>query len=265
MSPLSYEGYQSQLRDLLLAETPALADFASLGGEPGRWQAYRRMVRSRFYAVTGHAFERLIGVIGIERFHGLVDRFLGEAPPRSPYFRDVPGELLAFVESGWERIHVPCALPPFTLDLMRYEWAELDTGYSHEEVRSSDVAPLVMDQKAVLAPAHRLLQLGFAVHHLGAEGDDGQVVCEPVALCLYRDPTTHEVETLELTPVAFAILAGIEQQSASLTEIVRNASGELGIEVNVAFIEALSALLADLVERGVLLGSVADCSPEKCR
>ena len=30
MSPLSYEGYQTRLRDLLLAETPALADLASL-------------------------------------------------------------------------------------------------------------------------------------------------------------------------------------------------------------------------------------------
>ena len=79
----------------------------------------------------------------------------------------------------------------------------------------------------------------------------------PVALCLYRDPTTHDVETLELTPVAAAILAGIEQDHASLTDVVRNASGQANVEVDVAFVEALSALLADLVERGVLLGSLA--------
>ena len=45
---------------------------------------------------------------------------------------------------------------------------------------------------------------------------------------------------------------------ASLTDVVRNASGQTNVEVDVAFVEALSALLADLVERGVLLGSLAD-------
>jgi len=258
MSRLSYQGYQAKLRDLLLAATPAVADLTLLGGEPARWQAYRRMVRSRFYEVTGHAFERLIGVIGIERFHALVDGFLGEAPPRSPYLRDVPGELVAFVEAHWERNQATFALPGYALDLMRYEWAELDTGYSHEEVRASDVTALVMDKRAVLSPAHRLLELGFAVHQLGTDGDDGQVVRGPISLCLYRDPRTHDVETLELTPVAFAILSGIEKDNASLTDIVRNASRAETVEVDVAFVEALSALLADLIERGVLLGSLAD-------
>jgi len=258
MSRVSYEAYQSQLRDVLLAETPLETDISSLGDKPERWRAYRRMVRSRFYEVTSHAFERLIGVIGLERFHALVDRFLGEAPPRSPYLRDVPGELVAFVESQWDEIVAVTSLPPYSLDLMRYEWAELDAAYSHEEVRPSDVVPLVMDKRAVLSPAHRLLHLGFAVNRLGADGDDSEVTRGPTALCLYRDPTTHDVETLELTPVAAAILAGIERDHASLTEVVRNASGEKNVEVDVAFVEALSALLADLVERGVLLGSLAD-------
>jgi hypothetical protein len=270
MSRLFYQGYQTKLRDLLLAETPLLADFSPLGGDPARWQAYRRMVRSRFYQVTAHGFERLIGVIGMERFHAMVDRFLDEAPPRSPYLRDVPGELVAFVESAWDRIHAAFALPAYALDLMRYEWAELDAGYSHEEVRPSDVVPLVMDQRAVLSPAHRLLQLDFAVHRcpwetpegvLGTDGDDGLVAPGPISLCLYRDPKTHDVETLELTPVAFAILSGIEREHASLTDVVRNASREQNVEVDVAFVEALSALLADLIERGVLLGSLADQLP----
>jgi len=258
MSRMVYQAYQSNLRDLLLAETPLAGDISSLGDKPERWRAYRRMVRSRFYEVTSHAFERLIGVIGLERFHALVDRFLGEAPPRSPYLRDVPGELVAFVESQWDRIQAVSPLPPYALDLMRYEWAELDAAYSHEEVRPSDVVPLVMDKRAVLSPAHRLLQLGFAVNRLGTDGDDREVTRGPVALCLYRDPATHDVETLELTPVAADILAGIERDHASLTDVVRSASGQANVEVDVAFVEALSALLADLVERGVLLGSLAD-------
>jgi hypothetical protein len=148
---------------------------------------------------------------------------------------------------------------------MRFEWAELDTGYSHEEVTASNVAPLVMDRPAVLAPAHRLLQLGYAVHRLGVDGDDRDVVAGPMSLCLYRDPRTHDVETLELTPIAFRILRGIEKENGTLTELVRNAAGEHRVQMDVAFVEALSALLADLVERGVLLGSTPSGVPQGLR
>jgi hypothetical protein len=244
------------LRDRILAERLPSDAFDSLGDQPRRWQAYRRMVRSRFHDVAHHGFERLAAVIGADRFRALIDAFLAHAPPRSPYLRDVPGEVVAFVASDWAGLQGAFELPDYTLDLMRYEWAELDAGYSHEEVAVSDVVPLVMDRPAVLSPTHRLLQLKYAVHHLGTEGGEAaQVAAAPTLLCLYRDPKTHDVETLELTAVAFAILAGIEKERASLTDIVRNAAGALHVGVDVAFVEALSALLADLVERGVVLGS----------
>jgi hypothetical protein len=247
-------GYQARLRDLLLGPAPMPADFEQLGGDARRWQAYRRMVRSRFYEVADHGFERLVGVVGPDRFHALVDQFLAEAPPRSPYLRDVPGELVDFLQSDPRPIEGP-AWPQYALDLMRFEWAELDAGYTYEEVAPSQVIPLVMDRPAILSPTHRLLRLDHAVHRLGIDGVDSEVAPGPIALCLYRDPRTHEVETLELTPAAFSILTGIERETDTLTEVVRNASAQLRVEVDVAFVEALSALLADLVERGVLLGS----------
>jgi hypothetical protein len=259
LSRVVYEKYQSDLRDLILGHEPPPTQVASLGDQPRRWQVYRRMVRSRFFEVIHHAFERVAGVIGAERFQSLVDRFLLESPPRSPYLRDVPGELLAFVASDWTRIRDACSMPEHALDLMRYEWAELDAAYSHEEIPPSEVAPLVMDRPAVLSPTHRLLELRYAVHQLGPDDTEATTVAAvPTWLCLYREPRTHEVETLELTPVAFSILAGIEKGDASLTDVVRNASGALHVGVDVAFVEALSALLADLVERGVVLGSRVD-------
>jgi hypothetical protein len=115
-----------------------------------------------------------------------------------------------------------------------------------------------MDRRAVLSPAHRMVASAFAVHRLGTDGDDREVIHQPFWLCLYRDPQSYEVETLELTEVAFAIMQGIERRDATLTDVVRNAAEASGVEVDVAFVESLSALLADLAERGVLLGSLAD-------
>jgi hypothetical protein len=249
--------YQRTLRNVLLADDPSPADFRSLGEETKGWRAYRRMVRSRFYQTIDHAFERLIGALGAEAFHRLVDRFLAEDPPRSPYLRDLPGEFLRFVERTYPGLSETHPLPPYALDLMRYEWAELDTAYSHQEVLAADVVPLDMHRMAVLSPAHRLLQLEYRVHQMGVDGSAAPAHRSPVCLCLYRDRKTHEVETLELTPVAARMLAEIARRAAPLAEIVRDAAEGGRLPVDVAFIDALSTLLADLTERGLLVGSVA--------
>ncbi len=248
---MSWFDYQRVLCDLVLAEDPAPSEFEPLLGDARRWQAYRRMIRSRFYQTIDHAFERLIAVIGIDRFHAMVDRFVADAPPRSPYLRDLPAEFLAFVSGGkplgdW---------PPYALDLMRYEWAELDVAYSHEEVRADDVVALEMDRVAVLSPAHRLLDLDHPVHRIGTDGAGVPVERAPTSLVVYRDRKTHEVETLELTPVAASMLEAMERGTAALTRVVKESADRHGLSIDVAFVDALSTLLADLSERGVLLGS----------
>jgi len=254
---MTWLGYQRTLRDVLLADDPSPADFRSLGEEANGWRAYRRMVRSRFYQTIDHAFERLIGAIGVGTFHRVVDRFLAEDPPRSPYLRDLPGEFLRFVERTYSTLSSTHALPPYALDLMRYEWAELDTAYCHQEVHPADVVPLDMHRMAALSPAHRLLKLEYHVHQMGTDGSDAPAEHSPVWLCLYRDRKTHDVETLELTPAAARMLAEIARQTAPLAEIVRSAAEGERLPVDVAFVEALSSLLADLTERGLLLGSLA--------
>ena len=251
---MSWLEYQRTLRDVLLADDPSPAEFLSLGEGTKAWRAYRRMVRSRFYQTIDHAFERLIGAIGVETFHALIDRFLARDPPRSPYLRDLPGEFLQFVERTDPS--ETGALPPYALDLMRYEWRELDTAYSHQEVLPADVVPLDMHRRAALSPAHRLLELEYRVHEMGVDGGEAPVK-SPVWLCLYRDRTTHEVETLELTRVAARIVAEIARRPAPLAEIARDAAEAEGLRVDAAFVETLSALLTDLTERGVLLGSLA--------
>ena len=127
-----------------------------------------------------------------------------------------------------------------------------------------EVVPLDMERPPILAPAHRLLELDYPVHRVATDGTGRPAAAAPASLCLYRDPSSHEVETLELTPVAATLLGAIDAQSnepptraATLAELVRRAAGAHHVPIDVAFVEALSTLLADLTERGVLLGSLA--------
>ena len=106
--------------------------------------------------------------------------------------------------------------------------------------------------------AVRLLSLAFPVQRWQA--GDLPPDPSPVSLCVYRDPQSFEVKTLELTELAMAILLGAQGGALSLTELVEHAR-EQGALVDTPFVEALSELLADLTERGVLVGSLAN--PEK--
>jgi uncharacterized protein len=248
--------YQVALRDALFATDPSDADFAALGANPERWKVYRRMVRSRFVENVEHGFERLRAIVGEEPFREIIACFLAESPPRSHYLRDVPGEFLHFFEHHRERLMRAYALPAYALDLARYEWAELETAYSHEEASALEVGSLVMDRTPVLTPAHRLVDVAYPVHRMGTSAYDASMQPAPFSLCLYRDPKTHEVAVLELTPVTAAMLCAMESRTSTLTEVVRNAAATVGVTVDVAFVDALSTLLADLTERGVLLGSL---------
>jgi len=254
---MSFLSYQAELRDLLFASDPPEAAFAALGTDPARWKVYRRMVRSRLAESIEHAFERLVGVVGADTFREIIGKFLADAPPRSHYLRDVPGEFLDFFEKNRNAVTRAYALPAFALDLARYEWAELETAYSFEEASALRVGPLDMQGVAVLSPAHRLVDLAYPVHRIETGGPDQAMEAEPFSLCLYRHAKTHEVAVLELTPVTAAMLSLMERRTMPLVKVVQKAAEAIGATVDVAFVEALSTLLADLIERGVLLGSLA--------
>jgi uncharacterized protein len=248
--------YQEALRDALLSRDPPEASFVALGANPERWKVYRRMVRSRFAENIEHGFERLRGAVGEDRFREMIWQFLAESPPRSHYLRDVPGEFLRFFEQNYDRLARAFGLPVHALDLARYEWAELETSYSDEEVAAETIGPLAMDRVPALSPAHRLIDVAYPVHRTEEGAHAHAIHAAPFSLCLYRDPKTHEVAVLELTPVTAIMLSSMESRTSTLTDIVRNAADAVGATLDVAFVDALSTVLADFVERGLLLGSL---------
>lgn len=223
-----------------------------------RFRVYRRMARTRLREVVEHSFPRLRRILGA-RFTEVVDTWLDVAPPRSPYLRAVPGELAAWLDAEGAP-----DTTPWLGALARYEWSLLDVEYAHQEEGEGDVhdaAELAFDRPAVLTPAHRIVRLEWAVHRVPEEpeGVDLEPLVTPgaFALCVYRDPTTHAPRVLELSPVAAAILEAVAPGDRPVVDAVRDASTRLGFAIDAAFVESFGALVADLVERGVWLGSRA--------
>lgn len=263
--------YERDVVTLLFARDfePALA---RLGARADRWRVYRRMARTRLAEVIEDTFSRSRSVLD-DRWKGLVERFYDEAPPRSPFIRDIPSEFAAWLLRP-ESAALLEGVPTWAHDLLRYEGARAEVSFAaeetaarqtHEEAENKGesrdrVVPLAFDRPAVLSPAHRLLHVGWSVHHLPYGElpiDRSRIVEGAATLCLYRDVESHCVEVLELTPFTTALLTEIAREDRPLVEVVKIAAAQAGVAVDESLVLSLSELVEELMRCGVWLGSLA--------
>jgi hypothetical protein len=74
-----------------------------------------------------------------------------------------------------------------------------------------------------------------------------------VSLLVYRSPE-HEVRYLELAPFAHALLSGLLLEQLALQAALVSAARRLGLPLDDELLTRAARLLADLAERGALLG-----------
>jgi hypothetical protein len=176
-------------------------------------------------------------------------RFLEEAPPRSPYLRDVPFEFAIWAARRWSSFpHVPA----YALDLARFELLLFAAGTAERGPRPRVTEPLAADRGVWLDGSVHLARFAHAVSALSdAEGETGSLPAperRDLALLVYRD-----ADRIELTPPAmtiFELLAG----GAPLGRAIEESARAFGRAIDAAWIDGISNLLADLAARGALLG-----------
>jgi hypothetical protein len=205
------------------------------------------MVRRRLADSIAAVFPRLRAAAGQASFDAVVDAFFASRGLASPFIRDVPGELLVFLRN---RAHA-FELPLHAVELARLEWAEREVLYAEDDV--APAGPLTMSQPVALTRAHRLLVSRHAVHEFDAD-DPHAPAARATFYCVYRDESTHEARVLTVSAVAHALLDDLSAD-VSLEDAIRRAAERTDAVLDRAFMESLSDLLADLSDRGVVLGA----------
>jgi hypothetical protein len=221
---------------------------------PATWFTYRRSVRARLRETIAHAFERLAARLGPETFCELQSAFFHARGPRGVILRHVPQEFLAFLVDHVRECQVP-DLPPWTIDLARFEWAELEVAYAADEDPWRPAGPLSMERPLALSDACRILRLEHRVHDLSREHPSESLRAEGVTICLYRDRETFDARVLELSESAAILLESAGSQGRTLTESAKLAASHTGAAFDATWLGAFAALVADLTERGVVIGS----------
>jgi hypothetical protein len=226
-------------------------DVAAVAGAPKRLAVYRSLVRNGLSGVVLRMLPRTrarMNAAASGRFDKDFAKFVDAVGPRTHYLRDVPEELVAWAEPHWRRDPgVPAYLP----ELATFELAHFAVGASDAAVRG-EVVEVALDRPIALSGSARLLRFEWAVHELPeAEDATEPPVQRDVRLLAYRDED-HAVRWLELTPLAALV---VERLGAGerLGEAVAASCAEMGT-VPQAVLPDVASLLADLGERGVILG-----------
>ena len=230
------------------ASVPSDDELAAAGLPPKRVAIYRRLLRHNVFGVIetmlGKTKERLEARVP-GAFTSAVDAFLDEVGPRTPHLRDVPSEFLAFAAPRWRQ---DARIPRWTADHAELELYDFTIGVAPRPLPPPPLEDVTAERALVFAEPKALIRLGWAVNVMG---DD--TLAEPeeraVAILVYRD-AEHRSRFLELTPLAAAILERLFE-GETLASAMRNACAVLDQEV----LEGTARLLADLGERGVLLGA----------
>lgn len=219
----------------------------------GRLLTYRRLVRGNLREALELGLPRVVARLGAT-FDEYFDRFLRERGPRTHYLRDVTPEFLEFCVPFWA---TDTRVSPYLIELADHE--ALALGIASMRARPKHHVPDELDLAAGVQfiDACRIVHYEHAIQELSEdESDHTPPRRESTWLLVYRSPE-HQVRYLKLTPLAAAILVRLLDLDETLERAIVVACADQRTPVTEDVLNGTATLLADLADRGVLLGKRA--------
>lgn len=218
-----------------------------------RLLTYRRLVRGNLREALELCMPRVVARLG-STFDEYFARFLREAGPRSHYLRDVTPEFLEFCVPLWA---TDARVPAYVIELGDHEALQLAIGALPGRPQGYVESELDLEAQVEFIDACKIVHYEHAIHELSEdETDHTPPRRESTWLLVYRSPD-HEVRYLKLTALAAAILLRLVELKESLKQALVVACTERGTPLSEEVLTQTAALLADLADRGVLLGKRA--------
>jgi hypothetical protein len=227
---------------------PAAEQLAELGNARV-WGLYRRMIRNRIRGELKAAFRRTHAALGRDGFERVLEQYLLHSPPRTRFFYALPGDL---AEHMVPRLRADASVPAYAADLLAYEAALRCVADLPDRIDGTP-GEFGFDKQPVLAPALRLVALEHAVHKPAAP--DGGYERTPTQLCVYRRPEDRKARVWSVNPVMFALMQRFSEQREPVSASIQQVASERKIALDAGFVDKLCTVLADFIERGVILGA----------
>jgi uncharacterized protein len=227
---------------------------AMLAAGSERMLVYRKLVHNRITHAIRDFIPRAVAVRTREALRDDVAAFMEARAVKSAYLRDAPREFVDWVESRWRAAP---EVPDWLHDLARHELLALDVRNDPRGGEPSTGLEVALDRPLRFDGSARRVSHAYAVHRLPSDAEAVRAdppECAPTHLLVYRD-AEHKVRYLELTAFAAAVLDELLVRHATVADGLRRACDALSETLTDDRLAIAAELLADLAERGVLLGA----------
>jgi hypothetical protein len=225
-------------------------DARALTRDFSRLLLYRQLVRGNLREALRATMPRTLARLG-STFDGYFTEFLQVSPPVTRYLRDLTPQFLDFALERWSNNP---NVPGYLCDLARHEALQVEVASLLPVPKDHVPAELSLDLGVEFIDAVRLVHYAWAVHRL-PEDESSQVLPEEsaVSLLVYRSPE-HDVRYLELGPFAQALLSCLLEERLCLQLSLSTAAERASLPLDDELLTRAAKLLAELAERGALLG-----------
>jgi hypothetical protein len=209
-----------------------------------RMAVYREGVYQNIFESASVCFPVCQATVGGKDWHLTIRRFIASHQASSPIFREIPKELVTFLETD-------IATPAYIKQLAHYEWVELAVNSMPDAKSDLSETPDLLNEIPVLVPAHMLLQYDYPVQKISATFKPKQT--ETTHLLVFRN-VDYAVNFIELNPMVYMLLALVKQSMTGQEALIALAE-QMQHPQPVAIIEFGVGVLGDLMRQGAVLGS----------
>ena len=208
---------------------------------------YREIVFTNIFNSVSTCFPVCVQVLGEHAWGKLVRQFFANYQATSPIFREIPQQFLQFLNTAGN-------LPAYFQKLAHYEWVELAVNSQQTTPPKLSKKMNLLDEKPILAPAHRLLDYDYAVHKISKRYQPK--ITEQTYLLVFRN-SEFKVKFIELNPTTYQLLRLIQENNTTGKQALVRLAGEIKHPDTDAVIQFGAEILSDLAKQDAIIGSEA--------
>lgn len=214
-----------------------------------RWNLCRRMARARLHDLLRSVHARTRARLTAAAFDPLFDAWLDARGPRTRVFWKIAEEFSDFALAR------PELREPLARDLLRLERAEWHVRQAPYPIAPL-VAPLVLDGRAVIAPAFETLNVEHDVQEVELPVTEIARAADRF-LVIFRLPDDGTC-VLSLNPLARAIFTALVEPHSSITSALQSVARARNLSTTPNVLESIADTLAQWHSLGLLLGTRAE-------
>lgn len=243
---------QNKIQKVCLDEH-ASTDILEALGDAQIFTVYRNMVRRRFYSELKFALKHSHHAAGDDLFQTMFNSFMADAAVRTRYFYRVPVEFVSWL------LNEPAlfaSAPTYLRDLLAFEagrWEVSDLPGMAAGGTTPEIIDFSFDLPLALNPTVTLVAVSHAVEH--PENRDQKAAKGDVLF--FRCSDDAPVQFFRVNGVTAEILRHVQKNMCSIGHAARTVTDRRKIRMDPPFVDGLCGVLADFLERGVILGSYA--------